>query len=385
MIILTLNSGSSSLKFGLYQVDGSELRTLVSGEQSDGIITAQDASGAALSVAATDASTLKGAIRAIGALQKSEHSPVPNAIGHRIVHGGAKLREHCLINEQVKQDLAAAAAMSPLHAPAALNLIRLAGEAWPGVPQAACLDTAFHANMPAQARTLPVARELQDLGVQRYGFHGLSCASILRQLGSALPSRTIIAHLGSGASVTAVRDGRSVDTSMGLTPSGGVVMGTRSGDLDPGVLLYLMRAKGYDATALETDLDHLSGLLGISGQSSDMRELHRVSGSSAQARLAIDMFCLSTAKAIAGMMVTLGGADLLVFTGGIGAHDSAVRAEICGYLSWVGVADADGSEGSTGLIRSACHVRILPSREDDEIAWHTNDLVTSGKRDSIQA
>ncbi len=187
------------------------------------------------------------------------------------MHGGPQLRRHCLIDDPVLRQLEAATAFAPLHIPPALAVIRFAQDHFRGIPQAACFDTAFHADLPDLARVLPIARDLQREGVQRYGFHGLSCESIVRQLAIDSPRRLIIAHLGNGASVTAVRDGRSIDTSMGLTPTGGVIMGTRSGDLDPGVLAYLMREKKFDAAGLEELVDHRSGLLGISGISSDMR------------------------------------------------------------------------------------------------------------------
>src|SRR6185437_10407939 len=167
----------------------------------------------------------------IGQLLTDAHLPAPAAIGHRIVHGGPHLRRHCLIDESVLRQLESAAAFAPLHVPAALAVIRYAREHFPGLPQVACFDTAFHARMPDVARVLPLAPELRQAGIQRYGFHGLSCESILRQLGSDVPARVIIAHLGNGASITAVKDGKSIDTSMGLTPTGGVIMGTRSGDL----------------------------------------------------------------------------------------------------------------------------------------------------------
>jgi acetate kinase len=199
---------------------------------------------------------------------------------------------------------------------------------------------------------------LRSSGIRRYGFHGLSCQSILDQLGPERPARLIIAHLGSGASVTAVMDGRSVDTSMGLTPSGGVVMATRSGDLDPGVLLYLMREHGLDATALEALIDRQSGMCGISGMSGDIRALR--AAETDEARLAIAIFCRSVAKQIAAMMTVLGGADMIVFTGGIGENDAQSRADICRDLAWVGVCVAPGPAGVV--------VRVMPSQEGHRIA-----------------
>jgi acetate kinase len=305
--------------------------------------------------------------------------PPPAAIGHRIVHGGPKLRRHCLIDDSVLAQLEAATAFAPLHIPSALSVIHFAQEHFPGVPQAACFDTTFHAELPDVARVLPIAKELQSEGIQRYGFHGLSCESILHQLPNDLPKRLVIAHLGNGASVTAVEDGKSIDTSMGLTPTGGVIMGTRSGDLDPGVLVYLAREKKFDAAKLEDLVDHRSGLLGISGVSGDMRRLHQVASSNADARLAIQMFCYSVRKQIAATIAALGGVDLLVFTGGIGENDAEARATICNGLSWLGVSldPARNRSGENPISNPAsrCTVDVLPSREDEQIALHTRALL----------
>jgi acetate kinase len=351
------------------ETDGTELR-------------AQDAKGSALPGTPKKAETPEATIQAIVSLLAKVGLPAPEAIGHRIVHGGPRLRAHCLIDDGVERDLDAASAMSPLHAPVALAIIRLAKQAWPDVPQAACLDTAFHADLPDIARILPVAKELRNEGVQRYGFHGLSCESIVRQFGNDLPKRLIIAHLGSGASVTAVLNGRSIDTSMGLTPSGGIVMATRSGDLDPGVLIYLQRDKGYDAAALENLVDHRSGLLGVSNLSGDLRELHKVEASNAEARLAIAIFCMSAAKQIAGMIVALGGVDAIVLTGGAGEHDVIVRSTIVERLGCLGIllpgSSAKTAAGRIDAPKSICRVHVLPSLEDDQIALHTGTIAAEG-------
>jgi acetate kinase len=358
MIVLTVNSGSSSLKFGLYRAGAGDLRPLITGEIADGALQAQDGGGKPL-----------------------PGMPVPAAIGHRIVHGGPALRDHCLIDDDVWRDLEGASSLSPLHGPIALSLIRQAQEAWPGVPQVACLDTAFHAGMPDIARTLPVAQALRREGVQRYGFHGLSCESIMHQLLGEPLDRIVIAHLGSGASVTAVLDRRSVDTSMGLTPSGGVMMSTRSGDLDPGILIYLLREQAVDPAGLEDLIDHRSGLAGVSGLNGDMRVLHDAAASNPAAKLAIDMFCRSVAKQIAGMIVSLDGVDALIFTGGIGEHDAAVRASVCRQLGWIGIRlDEQRNRSSSNRIddpASRCRVQVLPSREDEQIARHASAIVAS--------
>ena len=360
--VLALNSGSSSLKFGLYRVDSNGAEKLF----GESVSTADDPDAMA---------------RVVGVLAASGMPP-PNVIGHRIVHGGPALRQHCRIDDAVLQQLHAAAAFAPLHTPAALALIRFAQKQFPGVPQVACFDTQFHVDLPEVARVLPIARELLSDGMQRYGFHGLSLESIVRQLGEALPQRLVVAHLGNGASITALKAGLSIDTSMGMTPSGGVIMGTRSGDLDPGVLVYLVREKQFDAARLGALMDHGSGLLGISGLSGDMRLLHAAAASNRDARLAIEMFCYSVRKQVAAMSAVLGGLDMLVFTGGIGENDAQVRAEICAGLAWMGVkldASGNGSMGpSGGLVSdsaSRCPVLVLASKEDEEIARHAWELL----------
>ncbi len=382
-LVLSLNSGSSSLKFGLYRVSDSGIETRIAGEaeaigEESGKFQAQGPGVRKPVEETAPMPTQREAIVRIGRLLDESALPAPDVIGHRVVHGGPKLRQHCLIDAAVLEQLEAAAAFAPLHTPPALSVIRYAGEHFPGVPQAACFDTSFHAGLPAVAQTLPLPKALRQEGVQRYGFHGLSCESILRQLAqdspAGPPARVVIAHLGNGASITAVREGKSIDTSMGLTPSGGVIMGTRSGDLDPGILVYLMREKKLDAAAIEQMVDHHSGLLGLSGIASDMRKLHRAAESNDDARLAIEMFCYSVRKQIAAMIAALGGIDLIVFTGGIGEHDAAVRSTICGGLSWLGIGldESRNQAGSKPISEPAsrCRVLVLPSQEDEQIARH---------------
>lgn len=381
--VLALNSGSSSLKFGLYGVRRSAVACMLSGEaQSMGGMQAQlhasDALGRQLLREDTPMLQHGDAVRAIADLVQQGPWPAPQAIGHRIVHGGPDLREHCRIDQVVLQRLAAATAFAPLHTPAALAVIRHAMAQFPGLPQAACFDTTFHAGMPDIARVLALPRALRTEGIQRYGFHGLSCESIVQQLAGALPSRLLIAHLGNGASVTAVLNGESIDTSMGLTPTGGLIMGTRSGDLDPGTLAYLMRVKQLDAAGMADLIDHRSGLLGISGLASDMRSLHAAAPSNADADLAIRMFCYAAAKALAAMSAALGGVELIVFTGGIGENDAAVRAAICSRLGGLGVTldatrnlDTDRSQNELiSCDTSRCVVRVMRSQEDEQIARH---------------
>jgi acetate kinase len=375
--VLALNSGSSSLKFGLYRVGPTQTDLLLGGEaesigEGAGKFHARDGRDNVLLAETAPLASQRDAIIRIGKLLDDRSAPAPAAIGHRVVHGGPRLRRHCLIDDGVMNLLDAATAFAPLHTPAALSVIRFAREHFPALPQVACFDTTFHIDLPDVARVLPIPRELQSQGIQRYGFHGLSCESILHQLGSDLPDRLIIAHLGNGASVTAVRGGKSIDTSMGLTPSGGIIMGTRSGDLDPGILIYLMRENRLDAAMLEDMVDHRSGLLGISGVGSDMRRLHEAAITGVDARLAIDMFCYSVRKQIAAMIAVLGGVDLIVFAGGIGENDEAVRSAICRGLDWAGVVLRDERDDRS---TPRCQVRVLASQEDEQIARHTRALV----------
>ena len=311
---LALNIGSSTLKFAGFTADAGTVQTTAT-ERLPG----------------ADAEALERLGARLGEL-KCE----PDLVVHRIVHGGAALRQHCVIDATVIAQLLAATNLAPLHLRTALAAIHFAQLRFPRISHMACFDTTFHANLPKRARTLPISKNLREAGIERYGFHGLSCASIVRQLGNTLPKRLVIAHLGSGASVTAVEAGKSIDTSMGLTPSGGCIMATRSGDLDPGVLIYLLHTRGLDAAGLDRMINQQSGLLGISGLSGNMQTLHQHSVVNSDARLAIEMFCYSVQKQIAAMACALGGIDLLVFSGGIGEHDEIVRSHICAGLSWLG-------------------------------------------------
>jgi len=382
--ILALNSGSSSLKFGLYRVGSSKTELLMSGEaeaigEVDVTFQAVDPSGANLLSETASIASQEDAVARIGRFLADGKFPMPAAVGHRVVHGGPGLLRHCLIDDAVLAQLTDAVPFAPLHIPAALAIIRFARGNFPNRPQVACFDTSFHADMPDVASTLPIPGALRSEGVKRYGFHGLSCESIVHQLDSNLPQRLIVAHLGNGASVTAIRNGQSIDTSMGLTPTGGVIMGTRTGDLDPGVLVYLMREKMLGAAELEELVDHRSGLLGISGLDGDMRKLHEAASSNDNARLAIEMFCYAVRKQIAAMIAVLGGVDMIVFTGGIGENDEVARAMICEGLSWAGIGQPEQLSWTVREVVPGSKVRVLPSQEDEQIARHTWSLQnTSG-------
>ena len=266
------------------------------------------------------------------------------------MHGGPEVREHRLLTAAVLENLKAAVPFAPLHLPASLEVIAAMERQMPDLPQVVCLDTAFHAGMPDVARTFALPKEVRQQGVERYGFHGLSLESIVAQL-ETVPEKLVVAHLGNGASITGIRNGRSADTTMGLTPTGGVMMGTRCGDLDPGVMVFLARHGFAQADKQEVLVNRESGLLGISGISSDVRQLVEARAK-AEADLALRMFCYQVRKAIAAMAAAIGGIDLLVFTGGIGEHADGLRREISEPLRWLG----------------AFETRVLPAQEDLQIA-----------------
>ena len=379
--LLALNSGSSSLKFGVYRATQTSLSLVLEGEVdkprggSQAIFQASEAQGRCLVQAEMAPNDTAGALHRIRSLLSAGGAPALSAIGHRLVHGGPHMRQHGLITPEALAAFEAAIPFAPLHLPTALALVRGAAKRFPDLPQVACLDTCFHADMPPVAYTLALPLGLRSEGIQRYGFHGLSCESIVHRLSKPLPGRLIIAHLGNGASITAVRKGISIDTSMGLTPCGGLMMGTRSGDLDPGVIVHLMRTQRMGAADVEALVNHQSGLLGISSVRADMRALHDAAPANPNAQLAIDMFCYRAAKEIGAMATALGGVDQIVFTGGIGEHDHRVRAQVCKQLAGIGVVlDAARNRQAMGVVSrqsSDCTVQVLPSQEDLQIARHT--------------
>jgi acetate kinase len=355
MNVLALNAGSTSLKFrfGGAGVDAFYKGTAQGFGGPDAKLEVTNTEGVV--VATTKPATLEEAARAVLGYVRSDGRPV-NAIGHRFVHGGPELRAHRRIDAAVRNQLDQASGFAPLHNPPALAVLASADAVFPDAPQVACLDTAFHATMPEASTRLPLPIDRLRSGLQRYGFHGLSCESIVRQLGS-LPARLVIAHLGGGTSVTAVLHGKSVDTTMGLTPDGGVIMETRSGDLDPGLLIYLLR-HGETVDSLEQLLNKASGIAGISGHGGDLRDLR--TSQDHQSRLAIDMFAISVAKAIAGMAVVLGGLEMIVFTGGIGEHDADLRETIAARVAFIGHPS----------------IRVLAAEEECEIIRHTTRLLS---------
>jgi acetate kinase len=358
VIVLCVNSGSSSVKLALFRGDERLASASMSGITDHGHAVHQ----------------------ALADLE-SRGLPLPDAAGHRFVHGGPRHHAPALLDSALIASLREAIPFAPLHLPAALLGVEAVAARRPGIPQVACFDTDFHWNMPQVARRLPLPRELDEAGVRRYGFHGLSYESVVGEIGAAQLGRAVLAHLGNGASMAAVRDGRSVDTTMGLTPAGGFMMGTRTGDLDPGVLIHLLDAHEYDSARLEELIDRRSGLLAISERTSDMRDLLATRSTDTRAALAVEMFCYHARKAAGALAAALGGIDSLVFTGGIGEHAAPVREGICAGLGPLGVRLDPALNATSAAVISAdgssCTVRVVPAEEERSISRHTATVLAN--------
>ncbi len=411
MQLLVINSGSSSIKFSIYAVSpkGDLPCSLLEGQLSD---IGERESRLAVQQAGQGSSLegrvgIHGVSEAISAvLDVVSGSGIPRfeAVGYRVVHPGPRLHEHSRITPQVLAELDAASAFAPLHDPAAVQMIRTFSQRFPEVPQYACFDTVFHRTMPLEASTYALPPEFVSRGVRRYGFHGLSCESIVQQLRheggnrGCLPQRMVIAHLGSGCSVTALQDGRSVDTTMGLTPTGGVVMGTRPGDLDPGLVLFLLREKigaSQDGRAgskdaldsVQTLLNHGSGLAALSGMENSVKEIRAAANAGGQsARLALQVFTRSVRKAMGAFCWLLGGLDAVVFSGGVGENDAQTREEIVAGMEELGVSLDQGlNQRATGGIQrisppgSRTQVLIVPAQEDQMVAAHVLRMATEDR------
>jgi acetate kinase len=399
--ILVINSGSSSIKFSLFDSATGEPRSLFEGEVT-GIGTAKtgfkfrygngrDLTGGRKEVkAATLVEAIGLVVDAVSGRGLANGLSRVDAVGYRVVHPGAKLDRHQRITAEVMKDLEEAVEFAPLHDPAVIEVIKEMMERFPDVTHYACFDTVFHETMPEVATTYPIPEEYRERGVRRYGFHGLSCESIVRQLraevGFSFPRRMVIAHLGSGCSVTAVVEGRSVDTTMGLTPTGGVVMGTRPGDLDPGLVLYLLRQmEGERVSALEKMLNHDAGMVALSGMPNDMKAVREaVAQGDARAKLAVEIFTRNVKKAVGGFVALMGGVDAVVFAGGIGEHDARSRVEILSGLESFGISVNSGlNEAGGDAIRrvsasdSVPMVLVVPAKEDWMIALHVDRMVRS--------
>ncbi len=379
-VILSLNAGSSSLKFALYRISaGSEAlcaRGAVEGiGQDQGRLWLSGAEQQALDDTRQPFADHESSIKAaFDALERLQLAP-PGAVGHRLVQGGPDHTAPERVGPALVDELRQIVPFAPLHLPAEINAIEAVAGRYPGLPQVACFDTAFHRQMPEIAQRFALPRELWDEGVRRYGFHGISYEYVLRRLGASAAGRVIIAHLGNGASMVAIRDGRPLDTTMGFTPTGGLMMSTRSGDLDPGVMLYLLSEKRLSAAALGAVVNERSGLFGVSATSSDMKTLLERSATDQRAAEAVEMFCYHARKHLGALVAVLGGLDTLVFTGGIGERAAAVREAVCAGLDHLGIriepvrnrrhADTISTD------ESRCAVRVIPTDEDLMIARHT--------------
>lgn len=389
--ILVLNAGSSSLKFALYPING-ELAAMpaISG-QIEGIgakpeLKAKGPDGTriaeAVKVAGEHSEQHRDALTHLfGWLAANNPSLDVVAAGHRVVHGGERYSAPMLLTPALLSELDAFVPLAPLHQPHNLRAVRALAELMPEVPQIGCFDTAFHRTQAPVAQAFALPRALSDEGIKRYGFHGLSYDYVARQLPEVIGERAqgavVIAHLGNGASMAALRDRKSVASTMGFTAVEGLMMGTRTGSLDPGVMLYLMEQKGMDAKALTSLLYKESGLLGVSGISQDMREL--LASDAPEAAEAVDLFCYRIARELGSLAAAAGGLDALVFTGGIGEHAAPVREKVAALSAWLGIKlDANANTESRVRIEapdSRVAVAVVPTNEERMIARYTMELL----------
>lgn len=389
--ILAVNTGSSSIKFSLYE-SGEKEELLFSGALTriglkEGRFSVIDPEGRFIDCKRVDAADHQAACRQVFAWLLDHGPGIPDAVGHRVVHGGPRYTAPEKVTSELLDSVAELIPYAPEHLPQALNAIRYASSELPGVFQVACFDTAFHSMMPPLAKLCPIPEKYRRKGVQRYGFHGLSYQYILGELLAqgdpfARKGRVILAHLGHGASLTAVLDGRSIDTTMGFSPAGGLVMSTRTGDLDPGVVLFLLQQGHLDSTGLRDMVNKKSGLLGVSGVSDDMRDLLEAEKMNESARAAVELFCYSARKHIGALTAVLGGLDMIVFTGGIGFHSPVIRDRICSGLGFLGVRLDQGKNlNHTGIIStdtSPVVVRGMETNEELMIVRETRRVLEKG-------
>jgi acetate kinase len=386
---VVLNAGSSSLKFCVYRRPQAdrwhlEVRGQIEGIGTSPRFSAKDESGGTVADEALDSSVRDGraALESLAAWLRSRYGGARVlGVGHRVVHGGPNFAGPAIITPAVLEELRKLVPLAPLHQPHNLAAIDAVAEQLPGVPQVACFDTSFHRGQKAVAEVIPLPREVCRGGVQRYGFHGLSYEYIASVLPQAAPEiaagRVIVAHLGSGASMCALKNARSVDHTLGFTALDGLCMGTRPGAMDPGVVLYLFQSLGLGAKEVETILYKKSGLLGISGVSNDMRDL--IGSGDPSARLAVDYFVYRAAKEIGALTAVLGGIDGLIFTAGIGENSPEIRSRICEASAWLGIEldAAANARKETRISRPGSRVSawVIPTNEELMIARHTGVLL----------
>ena len=393
--VLTINSGSSSLKFSLYRMGPAETLVLSGSLERIGLRGGQflirDTDGKSLVDDRREFPDHDAALKTLldWLEQRFPGQPV-DAVGHRVVHGGPAYSEPHLVTAELLETLEGIVRLAPEHLPHELKAIDTIRRLYPSMKQVACFDTAFHRHMPEVAQRIPMPRSLWNEGVLRYGFHGLSYEYIISKLREvagegAANGRVLIAHLGNGASMAAVREGKGIDTTMGLTPAGGLMMGTRSGDLDPGSIVYLLMEKGRSPSTVDYLVNQRSGLIGVSGSSSDMRDLLNREAADPHAAQAVEMFCYQARKFVAAMATTLGGLDTFVFTAGVGTNAPEVRGRICTGLEFMGIhIDPARNEANAAIIstdQSPVTVRVMRTDEELTIARHTFKLL-NGQQDS---
>ena len=387
--ILTINSGSSSIKFSVYEMGPSESLILSGIVERIGlkpaILRIKDAQGESNLEDNLNLCDHDAAFRALFEWL-SRNSPVEkiDAVGHRIVHGGIEYSRPQDITPELMEKLNELVPLAPDHLPNEITGIMAINNTYPGLTQVACFDTAFHRQLPVRAKMYPLPRSLFQEGIMRYGFHGLSYEYIMQELitvagEKVARGRIIIAHLGSGASMTAVNDGKSMDTTMGFTPTGGLMMGTRCGDLDPGILIYLLAEKGLSPSSLNEMLNVYSGLLGVSGRGSDMKFLLDNETKSSDVAEAIYLFCYQAKKFLGALCTALGGLDTLIFTGGIGENSPVIRKRICDDMTFLNIyLDPIKNEANKSIISSdgvPTTIRVMRTNEELMIARHTNNVV----------
>ena len=379
--ILTINGGSSSLKCSLFQI-GPPLTPVVSCLADrigfpDATLTLTDGASGTSERRTIQVAHHKDSVDPLIAwLEEKITIGDLVAIGHRVVHGGHRYSEPQRITAEVIDELRRLSPYDPEHLPVEIELIETLGRRFPAIPQVACFDTAFHRDLPRVARLLPIPRRYEAAGVRRYGFHGLSYAYLMEELRRLAPheaqGRVILAHLGNGASLAAVRAGKSIDTSMGFTPTAGLPMSTRSGDLDPGLVSYLSRTEGMTVEQFHTMVNRQSGLLGLSETSSDLRDLLASERHDPRAAEAVAFFCYQAKKWIGSFAAALGGLDALVFSGGIGEHSPVIRSRICDGLEFLGLTIDEVRNGAGEAVisieGSRVTVRVIHTDEEREIA-----------------
>jgi len=387
--ILTINSGSSSMKFALYALGKTE-RLVLKGELgrigvSRGFLQVKDHDNRELTDQKLDLPDHETALKTFfGWMNGHEEGKDLHAVGHRLVHGGTDHVKPQRVTPALIEDLKQLVPLAPDHLPDEIKALEAVHRLFPDLPQVACFDTAFHRCMPQVAERYALPGSLYQEGLRRFGFHGLSCEYILQELAQeagapAASGKLIVAHLGNGASMTAIEAGRSLDTTMGLTPTGGLVMSTRSGDMDPGVVIYLLQEKGMTPEAVNQLVNRQAGLLGTSGFSPDMQDLLSQKDAKPEAALAVDLFCYQARKFTGALAAALGGIDTFVFTGGIGENSAIIRAQICEPLEFLGIRlDRALNEGNSPVISrqdSPITVRVMKTNEELMIARHTRALV----------